>query len=277
MATYVIGDLQGCYKPLLRLLEKLHFDPTADKLWLAGDLINRGKHSLETLRFVHSLGDSALSVLGNHDISLISAFHGLRKPHKSLRKLVEAPDYPQLLSWLSRQPILHIDRQLGFAMAHAGIPPQWDILTAESCAREVEAELAKPDPSEWLSHVYGDLPDVWDANLPKLDRHRYILNAFTRMRFCRPDGSLDFQAKNNPSEYENNPDQNMKLIPWFKYPTRQKLGLPVLFGHWSTLGYYSENQVIALDTGCVWGGQLSAIRIDTNNQEPITVECTEYG
>ena len=143
MATYVIGDLQGCYKPLLRLLEKLHFDPTADKLWLAGDLINRGKHSLETLRFVHSLGDSALSVLGNHDISLISAFHGLRKPHKSLRKLVEAPDYPQLVSWLSRQPILHIDRQLGFAMAHAGIPPQWDILTAESCAREVEAELAK--------------------------------------------------------------------------------------------------------------------------------------
>lgn len=277
MATYVIGDLQGCFYPLLRLLEKINFEPATDKLWLAGDLVNRGKHSLETLRFVRSLGAIATSVLGNHDISLISAFYGLRKPHKSLKALVEAPDYPELVQWLAKRPILHVDRELGFALSHAGIPPQWDLATAEACAREVEQELANPNPGEWLSQVYGDLPDIWDTNLPKLDRHRYILNAFTRMRFCRLDGSLDFEAKNHPSHYRHFSEEKLKLVPWFEYPNRQQLGLSVLFGHWSTLGYYSENQVIALDTGCVWGGQLSAIRIDTNKQEPISIECTEYG
>lgn len=277
MATYAIGDLQGCFYPLLRLLEKINFDPSTDRLWLAGDLVNRGKHSLETLRFVRSLGDTAISVLGNHDISLITAFHGLRKPHKSLTPLIDAPDYPELIYWLASRPILHVDRQLGFAISHAGIPPQWDMPTAESCAREIEQELTSPNPGEWLAQVYGDLPDSWDSNLPKVERHRYILNAFTRMRFCREDGSLDFEAKNHPSHYRHSGVEKLKLIPWFEYPIRHNLGLTVLFGHWSTLGYHSDNKVIALDTGCVWGGQLSAIRIDTNNQEPNAVECTEYG
>jgi bis(5'-nucleosyl)-tetraphosphatase (symmetrical) len=277
MATYAIGDLQGCYDPLLRLLDKLRFDPTCDTLWLAGDLVNRGKHSLETLRFVRSLGKAVIAVQGNHDISLLAAFHGLRKPHKSLKALVEAPDYAELIQWLAQRPVLHTDLTLGYAMSHAGIPPQWDLPTAEACAREVEQELATPNPAEWLAQVYGDQPDYWDPALEKYPRHRYILNAFTRMRFCRLDGTLEFEAKGHPLEYVKNNPKKTKLLPWFLYPNRKPLGVTVLFGHWSTLGYYFGNNVVALDTGCVWGGQLSAIRIDTNNPQPHSVECTDYG
>lgn len=277
MATYAIGDLQGCYDPLMRLLERIRFDPATDQLWFAGDLVNRGKQSLETLRFIRALGASATSVLGNHDISLIAAFHGLRKPHKSLKKLVEAPDYPELIQWLTQRPLLHVDLNLGYAVCHAGLPPAWDLPTAQACAREAEQALQQPDVAQWLAHVYGDTPDDWDAQAPTLDRHRYILNAFTRMRFCRRDGSLDFQEKGAPPSLDKNSPKGMKLIPWFLYPTRRVQNITILFGHWSTLGYYCGNKVIALDTGCVWGKQLSAIRIDTNNPKPISIECDDYG
>jgi bis(5'-nucleosyl)-tetraphosphatase (symmetrical) len=277
MATYAIGDLQGCYEPLMRLLDKLQFDPATDTLWLAGDLVNRGKHSLETLRFVRSLGNAAVAVLGNHDISLLAAFHGLRKPHKSLKPLMEAPDYPELIHWLAQCPILHTDLTLGYALCHAGIPPQWDLAMAQRCAREIEQMLTSPLVATWLPLVYGDQPDYWDPKLPTIDRHRYILNAFTRMRYCRPNGSLEFDAKGSPQDQEQINSKKMKLTPWFEHPSRNALGVTVLFGHWSTLGYYSDNKVIALDTGCVWGGQLSAIRIDTNNPKPHNVECTDYG
>lgn len=277
MATYAIGDLQGCYDPFMRLLDKLRFDPFQDTLWLSGDLVNRGRQSLETLRFVRSLRDAAICVLGNHDISLIAAFHGLRKPHKSLQTLVDAPDYPELIQWLSQQPLLHVDTTLGYAMSHAGIPPQWDLATAQACAREVEREFRNPEVATWLAQVYGDQPDNWNMALSRHDRHRYILNAFTRMRYCRPDGSLDFQEKGAPDAKKNNGSNSRELIPWFKHPIRGDLNLTIIFGHWSTLGYYHTNQVIALDTGCVWGGQLSAIRIDSNNQQLICIECDDYG
>lgn len=270
MATYVIGDVQGCYDPLMRLLQKVQFDPAVDTLWLVGDLVNRGKQSLETLRFIRSLGQAAVAVLGNHDISLIAAFHGLRKPHKSLKALVAAPDYAELVQWLAHRPILHVDLQAGYAMSHAGIPPQWDLATAKQCAAEVETYLSSPDPTTWLAMVYGDQPDYWNPQHSLFDRHRYILNAFTRMRYCHADGSLEFAEKGKPTKA-------MKLIPWFNYPNRQELGLTVLFGHWSTLGYYEGNQVIALDTGCVWGGQLSALRIDTNKRQLISIPCDDYG
>lgn len=278
MAIYAIGDLQGCYDPFMRLLDKLHFDPFKDTLWLTGDLVNRGRQSLETLRFVRSLRDAAICVLGNHDISLLAVFHGLRKPHKSLRTLLDASDYPELIQWLSQRPVLHVDKALGYALSHAGIPPQWDLATAQTCAREVEQELRSPTVADWLSKVYGDQPDRWSPGLPKHDRHRYILNAFTRMRYCRADGSLDFQAKGDPATDKNPAIVSGELIPWFQYPTRCDLSLTTLFGHWSTLGYYHTNQVIALDTGCVWGSQLSAIRIDSNNnQQLICIECDDYG
>ena len=276
MAIYAIGDLQGCYKPLLRLLDKLRFDPGADTLWFAGDLVNRGKHSLETLRLVRSLGTAAVSVLGNHDISLLAAFHGLRKPHKSLKALVEAPDYPELMHWLAQRPVLHVDAALGYALCHAGISPQWNLATAQACAREVEQHLAAPNPHEWLTQVYGDQPDKWDAQATLFERHRYILNAFTRMRYCRLDGSLDFDAKGHPRDYLPTDIRKLTLIPWFLYPQSQSLGVKVVFGHWSTLGYYNDAQVIALDTGCVWGGQLTAIRLDSLNSVPCSVACDDY-
>ncbi len=275
MATYAIGDLQGCYDPLMRLLEKIQFDPQQDTLWFAGDLVNRGKQSLQTLRFVKSLGNAAVSVLGNHDISLLAAFHGLRKPHKSLKALVEAPDYHELIDWLAQCPILHVDTNLGFALCHAGIAPQWDLATAQQCAREVEHIISGADLAQRLPHIYGDQPDYWSVRHTDWDRLRYILNVFTRMRYCRVDGSLDFEAKDAPFDQKNN--KSMQLIPWFAYPNRKDLGVKVVFGHWSTLGYYAQNQVIALDTGCVWGGQLSAIRIDTNNTQQICIECNDYG
>lgn len=277
MATYAIGDLQGCYNPLMRLLDTLRFDPRQDTLWFAGDLVNRGKQSLETLRFVRSLRDAAVCVLGNHDISLLAAHHGLRKPHKSLKLLLDAPDYPELITWLAQRPLLHVDNQLGYAMSHAGIPPQWDLATAQTCAREVEAELTSPRVAEWLALVYGDQPDTWNPADSQPDRHRYILNAFTRMRYCRADGSLEFETKGNPFDASSLSAQTTELTPWFASPIKQALGVTVLFGHWSTLGYYNGNYVIALDTGCVWGGQLSAIRIDTKNQQPICIRCDDYG
>ncbi|MGB3916121.1 MAG: symmetrical bis(5'-nucleosyl)-tetraphosphatase [Thiothrix litoralis] len=277
MAIYVIGDVQGCYDPLMRLLDKIRFDPRQDTLWFAGDLINRGKQSLETLRFVRSLRDAAVCVLGNHDISLLAAFHGLRKSHKSLKTLTEAHDYPELIAWLTLRPLLHVDTSLGYAMSHAGIPPQWNLATAQACAHEVEQQLGSPTLPLWLAHVYGDQPDRWNPTAGLYDRHRYILNAFTRMRYCRADGSLDFDEKGKPKEkIAQISDISSELIPWFEYPTKQSLGVTVLFGHWSTLGYYNENNVIALDTGCVWGGQLSAFRID-KNQQLICIQCDDYG
>jgi bis(5'-nucleosyl)-tetraphosphatase (symmetrical) len=276
MAIYAIGDLQGCYKPLLQLLEKLRFDPSADTLWFAGDLVNRGKHSLETLRLVRSLGTAAVAVLGNHDISLIAAFHGLRKPHKSLKALVEAPDYPDLIHWLAQRPVLHVDAGLGYALCHAGISPQWNLATAQACAREIEQQLAAPTSHAWLAQVYGDKPDQWDAHAALFERHRYILNAFTRMRYCRLDGSLEFDAKGNPRDYLSTDISKLTLIPWFLYPQRQPLEVRVVFGHWSTLGYYNDARVIALDTGCVWGGQLTAIRLDTPDPVPHSVACDDY-
>lgn len=275
MAIYAIGDLQGCYDPLMRLLDKIRFNPSHDTLWFAGDLVNRGKQSLETLRFVRSLRDAAVCVLGNHDISLIAAFHGLRKPHNSLQALVTAPDYPELIAWLAQRPLLHVDQNLGFALSHAGIAPQWDLATAEACAREVEACLRSPLVGTWLANVYGDQPDCWQPALRGDARHRYILNAFTRMRYCRADGSLDFAAKGSPLNNLN--VERGELIPWFNYPTRCELNVTTLFGHWSTLGYYKNDRVIALDTGCVWGGQLSAISIDSNTPQVICIECDDYG
>lgn len=277
MAIYAIGDIQGCYDPLMRLLEKLRFDQSRDTLWFAGDLVNRGRQSLETLRFARSLGNSAITVLGNHDISLISAFYGVRKAHKSLKALTKAPDYADLVEWLKNQPLLHIDEQLGYALCHAGIHPQWNLATAQACAREVEKEFRKPDISNWLGQVYGDQPDQWSDQLSGCDRHRFILNAFTRMRYCRADGSLEFEEKGSPENNLNISNLSTELIPWFKYPTRQPIPQTILFGHWSTLGYYQGNQVIALDTGCIWGGQLSAFRIDSKNQKLIFIQCDDYG
>lgn len=264
MAIYAIGDLQGCLTPLKRLLEKLHYDSTVDRLWLVGDLVNRGPRSLETLRFVRSLGTSLVSVLGNHDLHLLAIAAGASKLRQgdTLQSVLEAPDAADLMDWLRQRPLLHHDSSLGWTMVHAGLPPQWDIARAKACAIEIETELR--GASERLFHsMYGDLPDCWSENLSGPPRQRFILNAFTRMRYVDANGHLDHRCKSSPERAPSG------LIPWFRSPARRSANAKIIFGHWSTLGLINEPNLIALDTGCVWGGSLSAVRLD-HPQRPLT-------
>lgn len=270
MATYAIGDLQGCYSALQRLLDKIQFDPGTDTLWFAGDLVSRGTESLQCLRFVKSLGDHAITVLGNHDLSLLAAYHGVRKPHKSLKKLINAPDYDELMFWLRRQPLLHLSETHQAVMTHAGIPPTWDIETAKQCAQEVEQQLRQYNPSQWFEHLYGDEPNQWSTELVGIEKQRYTINALTRMRYCYADSSLEFQEKLSPDMVQqSHPD----LVPWFKHPHRHVIPYTLIFGHWSTLGYYHHDGVIALDTGCVWNGALSAVCLET--KQHFQIACHE--
>jgi len=268
MAVYAIGDLQGCHKALQRLLDKVEFSPDKDKIWLAGDLVSRGPKSLEVLRFVKELGDSAVCVLGNHDISLIAAHYGVIKPHSSLKSIMKADDREELIDWLRMKPLLHVDSELGFYMAHAGIYPHWNLNQAQKFAHEVEVPLRGATTERWLEKVYGDEPSLWNESLQSYDRHRFILNAFTRMRGCNANGSLNFSVKGTAKDL-----QAKGLYPWFRLPTRVLLPHKVIFGHWSALGYHQDSQVISLDTGCVWGRKLTAVQLDNATIEPIQVAC----
>lgn len=271
MAIYAIGDLQGCFPALEKLIDHLRFSPTHDQLWFAGDLVSRGSHSLETVRFIRSLGNSAQCILGNHDISLIAAYYGLLKPHKTLKPLLDAPDADALIDWLRQQPLMHTSDALNTVMVHAGISPRWSISHAQLYACEIETELRKPSPTQWLEAVYGNTPNDWREKYHRLDRHRYILNSFTRMRYLNDDGSLEFKQKLHPDlTQKKHPD----LVPWFNYQHALPLSHRVIFGHWSTLGYHQTEKVIALDTGCVWGGRLTAVRLDTPTPLPIQIDCS---
>lgn len=258
MATYAIGDIQGCYDELQHLLEQLDFDETRDQLWFVGDLVNRGPKSLPVLRFVKSLGDAAVTVLGNHDLHLLALAHGNPK-HKhssNLNDVLAAPDRDELISWLRNRPLLHRDKTLAFTMIHAGLPPQWSMKTARACAREVESVLRSDAHTEYFLNMYGNEPKRWDENLQGMERWRFITNCFTRLRYCSPDGSLLLQQKGAP---DNN---TLKHMPWFTHPQRASRKKRILFGHWSTLGYQVCHNTWALDSGCLWGGQLTALRID---------------
>ncbi len=271
MAIYAVGDLQGCLDPLKRLLDGLRFDPTRDRLWLVGDLVNRGPHSLEALRFVRDLGEAALTVLGNHDLHLLAVAYGTRRPKgkDTLGPILAAPDRDELIDWLRRQPLLHHDPGLAVLLVHAGIPPVWDIPTALACAREAQAVLAGPGLRDFLAEMYSDHPDRWEAGLMGLERLRYIINAFTRMRYLTLDGRLEFKTKCAPEQAPPG------LIPWYAAP-REPLGATVVFGHWSTLGRIRLPGALALDTGCLWGGRLTAARLDQAGL-PLTYEpCSGY-
>jgi bis(5'-nucleosyl)-tetraphosphatase (symmetrical) len=268
MTVYAIGDLQGCLDPLRRLLDRLRFDPASDRLWFTGDLVNRGPASLETLRYVHALGPSAVTVLGNHDLHLLATAWAGSRPRKkrdTLDDVLKAPDRDELLEWLRRRPLLHHDPDIGFTVVHAGLPPQWDLEQACAAARELEAALASPRVVEFLHVMYGSSPDRWSDELEGSDRLRFIVNAFTRMRYLRADGSLDLDHSEAPSRAPPG------LIPWFSFPGRRSAGLPLVFGHWSTLGAVDHDGAFALDTGCVWGGRLTALRL--NDAARICVEC----
>lgn len=259
MSTYVIGDLQGCYDTLQRLLDLLRFDPAQDRLWFAGDLVNRGPQSLLTLRYVRGLGAAALTVLGNHDLHLLAVANGGRKGKRdTLEEVLTAPDRDELLDWLRRQPLLQESGDGSTALLHAGLPPQWDLATARACAHEVETVLRGGDYSELLDRMYGDEPLVWDERLSGIQRLRFIINCYTRLRYCDRKGRADFGPKGAPGT------QAEGLLPWFAVPQRRSRGTTLMFGHWSTLGrvYWPADDVYGLDTGAVWGGELTALRLE---------------
>lgn len=264
MTVFAVGDIQGCYDDLARLLDKLHFDSASDTLWLSGDLVNRGPDSLSVLRLVKELGDSAKTVLGNHDLHLLAMGLAGRevKRKDTLDKVLEAKDAGELLHWLRQQPLLHHCEDTGWTMVHAGISPQWSLKSAKKRAHEVETVLRSDAGPELLGAMYGNLPDRWSKKLTGIERYRYIINAFTRMRYCRTDKSLDLEFNQAPDNAT--PD----LVPWFKHPKRKTRELPIVFGHWSTLGHHAEQGAVGLDTGCVWGGCLTAVELEANTTKP---------
>ncbi len=269
MSIYAIGDVQGCHGALLRLLDTLRFDPVRDQLWFAGDLVNRGPESLQTLRFVMSLGSGAVSVLGNHDLHLLARAAGGKAGRlDSLDAVLAAEDREALLYWLRHCPLLH--EAQGWALAHAGIAPVWTLADARRAARAAEAVLRGHDHAAFLNQMYGDEPRAWSQARTADEQLRYTINAFTRMRYCKPDGALEFRAKGRPGT------QPAPLLPWFALPTRQPIDADILFGHWSTLGqvHWPQHRIWGLDTGAVWGGQLTALNLET--RELTAIECPEY-
>ena len=270
MARYAIGDIQGCFKSLECLLTKLAFKPEQDELWFAGDLVNRGPESLACLRYIKSLGASARVVLGNHDLHLL-ALHSAKKSPKrkdTLLPILTAPDCDELMFWLRQQPLMIWDSSHNFAMVHAGIPAMWSIPQAYKLSQEVSAILKSEEHAQFFELMYGNQPEKWSDELDGMSRFRVITNYFTRMRFIRADGTLDFTAKET---LDSAPDG---YIPWFKAPRADST--MILFGHWAALmGETHHKQFQALDTGCVWGGTLTAMNIDTLQRT--SCACTKGG
>jgi len=273
MATYAVGDLQGCLDALQCLLKQVAFDPLKDQLWLVGDLVNRGPQSLETLRYLYSIRESVVCVLGNHDLHLLAAGRNIERLKKAdtLREILEAPDGQELLEWLRQQKLLHYDEQRDIALVHAGIPPQWSLRKALKYAAEVEEALRDDNLIEpFLDGMYGNEPAKWDSDLKGVTRLRVITNYFTRMRFCTSEGKLELKGKEGvdtaPPGY----------APWFSHIERKTRGLKIIFGHWAALeGRCDEPGIFALDTGCVWGGAMTLLNVDTGAR--LLCECDEQG
>ena len=267
---YLIGDVQGCCSALQRLLATLDFSPSRDHVVVLGDLVNRGPDSLGTLRLLRDLGDSATCLLGNHDLHLLAVAHGIRKAHRSdtLTAILDAPDRNAWIDWVRhRRLALH---EHGWLMVHAGVPPQWSLEATLQLAAEVEQRLRGPDLYAFLAVMYGNQPDRWSDALEGPDRLRFAINALTRARFVTADGTLDFETKEGAGSAPPG------LVPWFEHPQRQTAGVPMAFGHWSTLGLIHRPDLLALDTGCVWGGRLSAARLDADGRtEIIQVDCEQ--
>jgi bis(5'-nucleosyl)-tetraphosphatase (symmetrical) len=269
MPVYAIGDVQGCYRALRALLAEIRFDPAQDRLWFTGDLVNRGPQSLEVLRLVRDLGDRAVCVLGNHDLHLLAVAAGAAslKKHDTLDQVLAAPDRDELLQWLRSRPLLHHDEELGYTLIHAGLLPPWDLAAARRLAREVETALQSDAHGDLFKHMYGDLPDRWNEHLRGFERLRVCVNAFTRLRYCDLDGGMDLRFKGSPGT------QPVDMLPWFLVPTRRSRDLQIIFGHWSTLGRWRGNGVVCLDSGCLWGGSLTAARLDVQPMQFASVDC----
>jgi len=265
MKIFAIGDIQGCFDELQLLLKSLDFKPELDKLWFTGDLVNRGPKSLEVLRYVKSLGDSVITVLGNHDLHLLAVAcgHGQLADGDTLSQTLEAPDSEELLNWLRFRPLCHFDAGLNCLLIHAGLAPQWSVAKTIEYAREVESILQSDDYTEFFCKMYGDLPRYWSESLVGWDRYRYITNALTRLRYLDINNEFCLSAKGPVGT------QPHDCLPWFNAANRKSRDTTIVFGHWSTLGYYHQDNVIALDTGCLWGGALTAVDLtDNSNASP---------
>lgn len=271
MARYAIGDIQGCYDALLRLLKRLRFDEKKDRLLFTGDLVNRGPQSLQVLRFVKALGDSAVTVLGNHDLHLLAAAHsGKFSPKDTLEEIMRAPDRDPLLDWLRHQPLAYEEPDHGMLLVHAGLPPQWTRQQALRLAHEASDVIAGTDGEKFFRKMYGNEPDHWDEKLEGAARLRFIVNCFTRLRYCTPQGRIELRHKGAPGT------QPEGLLPWFQVPGRKTAQDTIICGHWSTLGQvrWNDGKVYGLDTGCVWGGCLTALNVDTG--ELHKADCGQF-
>lgn len=270
MATWAIGDIQGCHDELARLLDAIHYDPARDALWFCGDLVNRGGQSLATLRLVRSLNERTVVTLGNHDLSLLAVAvrseQDQAKVNPELREVLFAPDRNELLDWLRHRQLIHVDRALGYAMVHAGLAPRWNVEEAERVAREIEARLRGSDYKRLLRQMFGNRPDTWSAKLRGVERLRAGINMLTRLRFCDVRGRIAFGEKGAPGT------QKPGLYPWFEVPGQARRELRIVCGHWSTLGLFAGLGVYAIDTGCVWGGALTAMRLDTEEPQFVAIK-----
>jgi bis(5'-nucleosyl)-tetraphosphatase (symmetrical) len=274
MAVYAIGDVQGCYPELQRLLDKLSFDPAADRLWFCGDLVNRGGESLRVLRTLHEMREHIVVTLGNHDLSLLAIAQrkrdAQRRVNPELREVLFADDAPVLLDWLRLQPLLHEDKDLGWTMVHAGLAPRWTMRQARRAAHEVERELHGKKHRRLLTKMFGNTPAFWSPKQRSEDRMRAAINVFTRMRYCDVRGSIDFQDKDRPGTQKDG------LYPWFSVPGMRQRNTRIVCGHWSALGLFLGLGVHAIDTGCVWGGKLTALRLDLDEPQVISVAAEPH-
>jgi bis(5'-nucleosyl)-tetraphosphatase (symmetrical) len=266
MARWAIGDIQGCADELKELIKRIGFKADRDQLWLVGDLVNRGPDSLEVLRLVRSLGAAAVTVLGNHDLHLLAVALVQARIRKSdtLDAILEAPDREALLEWLAGLPLAHHAPDSGDLLLHAGLVPQWDAPQTLLLADEVQQVLRR-NPEKLLDAMYGNQPDHWQSSLNGLERLRFTVNVLTRLRFCTPDGRIDLKQSGKPGSAPP------PLVPWFKAARRASSDTRVIFGHWSALGFYRGDNVVGLDTGCVWGGALTAIDLDALEARPVSV------
>jgi bis(5'-nucleosyl)-tetraphosphatase (symmetrical) len=272
MATWAIGDIQGCYDELSRLLESLRFDPAQDTLWFCGDLVNRGGQSLAVLRLVKSFGERTVVVLGNHDLSLLAIAERdeaeQARVNPELREVLFAEDRKELLDWLRTRPLLHTDRALNFLLVHAGLAPRWTVERAERAAREVERRLRGDGARNLLLSMFGNKPDLWTPRLQGNDRLRAAINVFTRLRYCDVRGRIDYREKGRPGS------QKPGLYPWFEVPGHAARDIRIVCGHWSALGRFAGLGVYAIDGGCVWGGELIALRLDSAEPQFVALKST---
>jgi bis(5'-nucleosyl)-tetraphosphatase (symmetrical) len=265
---YLIGDLQGCCDPLEHLLATIDFSPSRDRIHLLGDLVNRGPQSLAVLQRLMGLGDAAQCLLGNHDLHLLAVAHGVRKPGKgdTLDTILAHPERDALLDWLRHRRMAA--QACGWLLVHAGVVPQWSAEQTLAHAGEIETLLRSPDIAQFLPTMYGNEPRRWDPDLQGPDRWRFIVNTLTRMRLCSADGDLELK-KDAPGEAPTG------MLPWFEHPNRLTRDTPIAFGHWSQLGLVDSPLLLSTDTGCVWGGSLTAVRVDDGHREVIQVACPQ--